>query len=452
MKNTLVLACLCASLCQAQSNVCSVTVHPDTVVVKDFLGFGVEWDSNAYLPYKLDDADFALIRSRVEWMRLPLARVMMISKWCYLGDGKFNFESPQMGWLYRQLDLCQAQNTRVLLTDWGCERDWLKYPGATKTDDPQYAAIIGAYMEHLVKVKGYTCIRHFIFGNEPNCELKDFDLWKRGLLNVQAEFKKRGLDKQVALTGTDHSGGDPWHTRAVSELGDVLGAYDVHRYTRVGELDSGSLQTYFAKAWQEARDKDPRADAKPMIVGEAGLFVKGFSAGNNPLNMEYSYGVQMPDYAVQAANAGSSGVSAWMLDDNSHVNFVWGLWKNKPDGMTLKPWFYTWSLLSRLVRPGARIVTITPVTPGVRMLAARMGDSDWTFCLVNRNADPLPIRLQIPQGPRLTLHRYLYSPASAKADAKGFPLALDRAEADLATGLDLPLPGNSVVFLTTLPE
>lgn len=89
-------------------------------------------------------------------------------------------------------------------------------------------------------------------------------------------------------------------------------------------------------------------------------------------------------------------------------------------------------------------VTVRPDTVVVREFLG--------FGLVNRNAEALPVRLQIPQGPRLTLRRYLYSSTSARTDAKGFPLALDQAEADLATGLDIPLPGNSVVFLTTLPQ
>ncbi len=79
MRKTLALAVFCASLGYAQTNLLHVTVNLEDAIVKDFFGFGVEWDSNAYLQHRLDDADFALIRSRVEWMRLPLSRIMMLS-------------------------------------------------------------------------------------------------------------------------------------------------------------------------------------------------------------------------------------------------------------------------------------------------------------------------------------------------------------------------------------
>ena len=45
----------------------------------------------------------------------------------------------------------------------------------------------------------------------------------------------------------------------------------------------------------------------------------------------------MADYAAQAANAGSATVSAWMLDDNSHQDFTWGLWSDKAHGHATAP-------------------------------------------------------------------------------------------------------------------
>jgi len=429
-----------------------ISISQNEAVSKGFGGFGVQWDCKAYAELGVNEEDFALVRSRVEWMRLPLARVMMISNWCYLGDGRYDFETPEMLWLRRQLDLCQRMKTRVLLTDWGCEPGWLKYPGSTRVDDPAYAEIIGTYMERLVKGMGYSCVSHFIFGNEPNCEVKDFDRWKRGLLNLKDEFRKRGLDG-IAIAGTDASGGDAdrWHMRAAEELGGVIDAYDIHRYTKLEEIDGGKLQDYFSGLWSAARERDPKAASKRMIVGEAGLFVNGFSASNNPMNAEFSYGVRMADYAVQAANSGAWTVSAWMLDDNSHAGFNWGLWSAKKDGMKLKPWFYTWSLLSRLVRPESEILASSCKAPGLRALAARTDGNDWTFCVVNRDAKERKVRVKIPDGPKLSLELYVYSKDSAKADPKtGFPLPCSSLEADMKSGLDLKIPGDGVAILSAL--
>ncbi len=54
-----------------------VRVDPSTVICQRFIGFGVEWDSNGYNDNNVTDTDFAVIRKRIEWMRLSIARIMM---------------------------------------------------------------------------------------------------------------------------------------------------------------------------------------------------------------------------------------------------------------------------------------------------------------------------------------------------------------------------------------
>ncbi len=132
-----------------------------------FLGFGAEWDSMAYRHFKMESEDFARIRERLEWMRMPLVRSMMAANWCYLGDDRYDFDSPAMQMLYRQLDICEALDISVILTDWGLNNSWLKTPGLSGVTDPKYAEVIAKYLDHLINVKKYTCIRTFIFMNEP---------------------------------------------------------------------------------------------------------------------------------------------------------------------------------------------------------------------------------------------------------------------------------------------
>jgi hypothetical protein len=95
-----------------------VELTAEQIVSRDFLGFGAEWDANGYLFYELDGAEHAIEAQRVQWMRLPIARVMMLTKWCY-NEGVFTWDSPGMKALYRILEVCQASGTAVFLTDWG---------------------------------------------------------------------------------------------------------------------------------------------------------------------------------------------------------------------------------------------------------------------------------------------------------------------------------------------
>ena len=446
-----------ASQVQAREGdgVVSAQVSPEHVICDKFMGFGAEWDSNDYGASGVTAADFETISKRVAWMRLPVARVMMQSKWCYQGHGRYDWDAPQMKALYRLLDHCQKLGTTVLLADWGIEPPRLKTLDVTRVEDPRYAEIIANYLDYLINTKGYTCIKYFIVVNEPNYEVRDWGRWKAGVQHVSAALHRKELDGKVALLGSDHSNADDWHRNAVDQLKNTLGGYDIHRYASPEEVSSGALFSYFRTNWQYALENDSGAREKAFVVGEAGLWTPGSSYNRNPLNLDPSYGVLMSDYAVQAANAGSWAVLAWMLDDNSHLGFNWGMWKSSGAGLATKPWFYPWALLSRYFRPGSSIVPSRVSSTDVRVLAAHGGatvspeGSPWTFCLVNRGASPKKIRLQVKGGPRLKLDRYLYSSSSAKVDKDGFPVPLDTISGDLGAGIELSCAANSVLILTS---
>jgi hypothetical protein len=95
----------------------------------------------------------------------------------------------------------------------------------------------------------------------------------------------------------------------------------------------------------------------------------------------------MADYAIQAVSAGTHATSAWMLDDNMHIGFTWGMWKSKENGFALKPWFYPWSLICRYHDFGATVYKVNTGNPNIRMTASRMVNSttkkeNWTICFV----------------------------------------------------------------------
>ena len=431
----------------------AVELDPANVICRKFMGFGVEWDSNGYNASGVTAEDFAVIRRRVEWMRLPVARIMMQSKWCYKGNGRYDWDDPQMKALYRHLDVCQELAITVLLTDWGIEPSWLKTPDVAKVEDPKYAGIISTYMDYLLNTKGYTCIKYFILVNEPNYEVKDWQRWKAGVQNVSAEFRGKGLGGKIALMAPDHSNADDWHTNAVDQLQDILGAYDIHRYAAEDAVKTGKLFDYYQASWAYALRKDAKAMDKPFVVGEAGAWTEGTSSGRNPLHLDANYGIFMADYAVQAVNAGSWAVMAWMLDDNSHQGFTWGMWKSRNEGLATKPWFYVWALLSRCFRPGATIVQAKLTSPDVRVLAAcgddgkSPGKKSWTFCVVNRADGPRVIHLHMADGASFNLVRYVFCEKSARTDKDGFPVALDNISCDLGAGITFSCEANSVTIL-----
>lgn len=433
-----------------------LTIDRDAVACPSFMGFGVEWDPGFWHAWNrqagVTEADWALVTGRVAWMRIPLVRMMMQVKWCRRPDGTYDWETAEMKSLYRHLDVCRKQGTIVFLTDWGCEPGWLRLPDIQKVDDPEYAAAIGTYLDHLLNKKGYTCIKYFFLVNEPNFEVRDWARWKRGLENVSAEFKRRGLNRQVTLVGSDESNDEAWHRNAVDQLQGILGAYDVHPYASADDVRGGRLEAFWRTQWQYALGRDPAAKSKPLVVGEAGIFSPGFSASHNPLHLDDQYGLHMADYAAQAANAGSWAVLAWMLDDSSHQNFTWGMWKNKAGGFALKPWFYPWSLLCRYVPAGATTFRVG-AGPDLRVLAARSGSGEteaWTFLLVNRGEGERKVVLRVPDAGPATFRHYLYSRDRAPADGNGFPRPVETSPGDLAQGIEATCPGNSVSLITSV--
>jgi len=433
-----------------------VSLGKEHVVCEGFMGFGAEWDSAAYNALGVTDEDFAVIAERVRWMRLPVVRTMMLTRWCYRGEDGFDWDNPDMRALYRQLDLCQQQGITVLLTDWGCE-SWTKVPGIENMVDPKYAEAIGTYMDYLVNERAYSCIKYFILVNEPNYEVGDFDRWKQGVLNVAAVFKRRGLDRHFGFAGSDHSNAPAWHEDAVRQLRDTLGAYDVHSYANDAQVRPGKLEAFFANQWQFARDNDPNAKRKPCIVGEAGMNDGARHPGANDNIDSFEYGLFMADYAVQAARAGSAAVCAWQLDDNGHEGFTWGMWKDKKNGLGLRPWFYVWSLLSRYFPRDATIYRPPESSPDWRIvIGAGPAGSDgkpegWTFCLVNRGDAEVQTRVKVPDDAKRTLTRYVYSADARPTGDSGFPEPSEKTAVDLGGPLALRCPPRSVVLATTLP-
>ncbi len=428
-----------------------IEIAANPAVCKAFIGFGAEWDPPGYVTQGVTDADFQTVAERVRWMRLPVARIMMQTKWCFFDGSRYDWDTPEMRALYRQLDVCEKLGTTVFLSDWGAEKAWTTAPGIQGVDDPQYAEVIGTYLDYLLREKGYTCIRYFIMTNEPNWEVGDFDKWKRGLRNVAGVLKKRGLDKRLTLAGSDTSQdgtNESWHRLAVDQLHDVLGVYYIHRYAQRDRVKRGGLEDYWRAHWQYAKAHDPHGAAKPCIVGEAGMNDDAqHPAGSGHID-EYGYGVFMADYAVQAARAGSAAVSAWMLDDNSHPGFFWGLWTNKAKGMKLRPWFFPWSLLARYIPGGATIYA--PDQPeGIRLLAAEAG-GEWTVCVVNRRAEAATVTLRIPGDGAVEFRKYVYAEGEIKTDQKGFPVATDKMAADGQGKLAVDVAGEAVVVLTSM--
>jgi len=213
---------------------------------------------------------------------------------------------------------------------------------------------------------------------------------------------------------------------------------------------------------------DPKGASKPFFMGEAGIGGDAAQSTDNQIQRyDFSYGVWMADYAIQSINAGQAGLIAWDMDDAMHTYGSygaaglkgWGFWnslagcKGYPgDDFKLRPWFYTWSLLCRLFPSGSQTLMVKNIDGSAcRVAGVRLPDGKgFSFTVVNESTTPRNITLQVPGVGQAALYEYRYFAGEQAVDKDGFPVtSTTHQNADLESGLNVQLPGEGVVFLTT---
>ncbi|WP_225850479.1 hypothetical protein [Streptomyces sp. HPF1205] len=259
---------------------------------------------------------------------------------------------------------------------------------------------------------------------------------------------------QTALdTGTWSSGVDWWLRSARSGL---VSASDAHFYSQ--ELYGAApdyVEPVLAEAVSQIRAAAPGA---PVLLSETGMKALEDADGNKDYDfaLDTVQPLRMADLAVQEARAGVDGAAAWCLDGYpAGWCGMWGRGDDDPGTVSahstaLRPWFYTWSLMSRGL-PGGSVVHAPAEPAGVRVLAAQLPTGGWTFVLVNRTGTAQSVRLTEPTG-TIALAKYVYSSGSRPAtDADGFPVPVGTLTADFTGGHNLTVGGDSVAVFTTSP-
>ena len=480
---------------QASAEPIQITADPGAPLCTNFLGFGVQW--SAYPWFDLTEAAWQKIFERLDYMRVPIVRLMTRSyTYCdgfdAVGKPIYNWDNNRMKKMYRLLDYCQAHGVKVILGEWDHPSSQQDRPDIATDklqqyhmdeNDPRWHRIIADELEYLRNVKHYTCIVYFNLLNEPNSNSSGripFDKWKSAITSLNAEFAKRGLAKDVQMVGPDVTflpRDGFWIELNVQQCPKEVAAYDFHYYAPATDLESGYLEKFCWMKKNYIDRYDPSGRAKPFFMGEAGMtggpVQPQGGSDSQPHIYGHNYGVWMADYNVQCARAGMAGTIAWNLDDAMHINKdkdskwpdvtktrfkKWGFWNSladeigHPEDMNLRPWFFTWSLLSRSFPPGCTTLkTSETLAPGLRTLAATVGE-EISIALVNDSDAPQEIHFRVPGSKQIShLARYNYFPDEKLTDKNGFPLPKEiLAKADLAAGLNVSLPARSVVIFSSV--
>jgi len=283
-----------------------------------------------------DERAWQQIYRHASWLGLDWNRVEIEQRVYEPERGKFTLDSPEMRILYRILDWNQKNGADVFFQQMWSNAAWLAYPEFR--DDPvgrvhsapadldAFADGLATLMEHLVKKRGYTCIKWLCINNEPG---EGFSWWQAppnkplsiglGLAAVRKALDKRGLN--LPLSGPDATTAFPNKAPGGFDYLNLLGAYDFHDYGADFDFRTkGHIagQERNAAAWVELAHRE----SKPLFLSEFGTMAYGWLP-DKPGPSCLQSALAGSELVIRLANAGVDGFNRWSFLNRGDLDGQW---------------------------------------------------------------------------------------------------------------------------------
>jgi hypothetical protein len=469
----------------ATNSISDLTVDVHSTLVKSFFGLGIQWDPYSYPPRP---EAWRLTLHRLDFAKPAFFRVMTgANSYCQgfdaAGEPRYVWTEGEaairkrLGSLLNILDYAQTNNIDVLLGEWS--PPGRLGSGANENvahpDDPRWARLVTDFVNWLRTNRGYSVVRFYNLMNEPNGSWMwpggkvDYHAWSAGIRGLRKQFDAHGL-ADLPIVGPDNSWNWEWADRVSLDLPEAIGDWEMHWYATDRDVLSGAIEKVLAAKRKVIQANDPHAAAKRFFLAESGLLDGKCNGDQQPRVKTFPYGVMMADYAAQVAQAGWMGLCAWDMDDAMHpvsghppvptdtTLKLWGFWNTQgtamghPDDENIRPWFYTWSMMSRLFPRDTRIVGVSPTgLSNLRVIAGETsGRQQLNIMLVNDSDETRTVRLVVPGLVRKTVRLFHYFENDRPTDADGFALPeATLPDKDLSAGLKLVLTGRGCAFVAT---
>ncbi len=462
------------------------------VIVSNYIGNGPQWGGYDVVPSwlgqpSLSEADWNKIFDRLDYMRPQFIRMMVSAGWTYQeADGSLNVNKSE-AILFKMLDYCQSRGITVQFGEWGHQE-------VSGVIDENWLDNCASFLEYLKKDKAYSCIKYFTMVNEPNGDWSstngNMTLWSEIVKKFYTKVEALGITSDLSLMGPDvavwTSDEVPWITASANNLGEQIGAYDIHAYPNENDVRETSFSTLL-NIYRAATDK-----SKVIVLGELGLKydTKGelgrenaeriradkYSADDSQMFVyDAMYGIDVADATIQTMRAGYAGSIVWMLDDamynddgSSHSTKLkrWGFWNilgeekfESAEDEELRPWFYPMSLMCRYFPAGSQIHEVTmpsEVKRGLRVVAGSKGGK-YTVAIANNGTEAHTFTLSgstlgVIDG--VSEYRFVSGEGAnftGTVDANGFPTPLKSAQTlDLKAGQEITIEPKAFVMLTNM--
>ncbi|MGH9617878.1 MAG: cellulase family glycosylhydrolase, partial [Acidobacteriaceae bacterium] len=372
-----------------------------------------------------DDKHWDELFKHAEWLGMDWCRVELEQRMYEPERRAFDWDNAEMRVLYRILDWAERRNVDVFLQQMWADVAWNAYPG--NAEDPirrlrsapysisEWAYGLGELVEHLMKTKGYTCIKWVSVNNEPGHD--DFSWWQDsdmkslpitpGLKAAREEFDRRGLD--VAISGPDWTDLPKLDPAAVN-FDSYIGAYDLHSYGAVFDslngAGDGSLTQAEARMAEWANWAHRRN--KPFFLSEFGTMCYGWGHWDEGPAC-YQSGLKNASLVVRGINAGVDGFNRWSftnrgdLDGQWQLVRTWDVQQNKLlDSFTPQPnAYYQFAMLSRFMPKHSGVLATrvsAPFLPEDRKIVAtalRTAKGNLTVLVVNESSFAADVNVQM---------------------------------------------------------
>jgi len=354
-------------------------------------GFGVEWDPTWWQPASLDSgydsSGWKLTLARLDTIGAQPVRMMLHLRW-FTRDSSlktWDWNTAEARSVVSQLAELKKRNIPVLVCEWG----WAIRPGNSLRlfslpADTLYAAGIARLVKELAVDRGFTNIRWYSVGNEPEAEMRrEFGdaPWIALTNSVQARLDtlRVPVGRLSTEEGVRFALGDPT-SRAETRKSAVAG---FHSYLEAGDLE-------------HALDGRFVPEGIPMWLTEAGM--AGGNTFTHPRIDDPRLGVEVASLALVAARRGASAVLAWTLHDAVYgfmprTPMRWGLWAGPSEGWRPRPWARAWSMLARAIPPGSRLSIPSGDFGGARSLLVRRPDGSEALLVANQSDSSVAVRM-----------------------------------------------------------
>ena len=238
-------------------------------------------------------------------------------------------------------------------------------------------------------------------------------------------------------------------------------------------MEVGNLESDLLAKRGAINAKDTNGISKLFTMNETGLLDGKVQPDSQTLIGTHNYGIWTLDMVIQSIRAGMAGQIPWDMDDCQHTGGgygqdnlkEWGFWNiyGGRDGYPAsdrnpRPWFYTWSLMSKFFPQGCQTLNVSYSSslPGLRAVAMKKtnaGGFDLSVAMVNDSDTGYSVKVVVANATTAyPINQYNYQNGNYPVDANNLPVRASAYGADFRAGTYLYLEPRSAIILTTLND